>query len=231
VKSSPLAKEVTVIADRGFGDQALYELLKDKLGFNFIVRFRGIVKVTSAEGETKPAKDLVSANGRPLILRGASVTRAAREVGAVVCLKAKGMKEAWCLATSNGDRAGAEIVKLYGKRFTIEESYRNQKNLRRGMGLSETRISSPAQRDRMLLISAIAIVLITVPATAGEATGLDRTLKIKTVKTRMLSILNQGLFHYATLRRMRAVRAETLMAKFDELIRDQAIFREIFGLM
>ena len=227
----PVGVKVTVLADRGFGDQALYELLKDQLGFDFIVRFRGIVKVTSAEGETRPARDWVPASGRPLILRGASVTRAGREIGAVVCVKAKGMKDAWCLATSHGDKSGADIVKLYGKRFTIEESFRDQKNLRLGMGLSETRISAPARRDRMLLISAIAIVLLTILGAAGEATGLDRTLKTNTVKTRTLSLLNQGLFHYAALPRMRADRAEALMAKFGEMIREQAIFREIFGLI
>jgi len=227
----PEGVKVTVLADRGFGDQALYELLKDQLGFDFIVRFRGIVKVTSAEGETRPAKDWVPQSGRPLLLRGASVTKAGREIGAVVCVKAKGMKDAWCLATSHGEKPASEVVKLYGKRFTIEESFRDQKNIRLGMGLSETRISSPARRDRMLLVSAIAIVLLTLLGAAGEATGLDRTLKTNTVKTRTLSLLNQGIFHYAALPRMRQDRAEALMAKFGEMIRAHAIFREVFGLI
>jgi len=227
----PEGVKVTVLADRGFGDQALYELLKEQLGFDFVVRFRGIVKATSAEGETRPAKDWVPASGRPLLLKGASVTKVGREVGAVVCVKARGMKDAWCLATSHSDRPASEIVKLYGKRFTIEESFRDQKNIRLGMGFSETRISSPARRDRMLLVSAIAIVLLTILGAAGEATGLDRTLKTNTVKTRTLSLLNQGIFHYAALPRMREDRAEALMAKFGEMIRAHAIFREVFGLI
>jgi hypothetical protein len=227
----PEGVKVTILADRGFGDQALYELLKDQLGFDFVVRFRGLVKVTNSEGETKPAKDWVPASGRPLLLRHARVTKQGREIGAVVCVKAKKMKEAWCLATSHGDKPAAEIVKLYGKRFTIEESFRDQKNLRFGMGLSDTRIGSPARRDRMLLISAIAISLLTILGAAGEATGLDRTLKANTVKHRTLSLLNQGLFHYAALPRMRAERAEPLMAKFGEMLREQAVFCEIFGLI
>jgi hypothetical protein len=227
----PAGVKVTVLADRGFGDQALYELLKEQLGLDFVVRFRGIVKVTDAHGETRPAKDWVPATGRPLFLRGAKVTKAGRELGAVVCVKARGMKEAWHLATSHGDRTGAEIVALYGKRFTIEESFRDQKNLRFGMGLSDTRIGDPARRDRLLLISAIAISLLTILGAAGEATGLDRTLKTNTVKTRTLSLLNQGLFHYAALPRMRADRAEALMAMFDRMLREQAVFCEIFGLI
>jgi hypothetical protein len=59
----PPGTKVTVLADRGFGDQALYELLRDQIGFDFVVRFRGIVKVTTADGETKPAKAWVPAAG------------------------------------------------------------------------------------------------------------------------------------------------------------------------
>ncbi len=116
----PKGVKATVLADRGFGDQALYELLKDQLDLDFVVRFRGIIKVTSADGETKPAQDWVPANGRPLLLRGAQVTKTRRQLGAVVCVKAKGMKEAWHLATSHGDRTGAEVVELNGKQDSID---------------------------------------------------------------------------------------------------------------
>jgi hypothetical protein len=227
----PKGAKVTVLADRGFGDQALYELLRDQLGLDFVVRFRGIVKVTSADGVTLPAKDRVPATGRPLLLRGAKVTKRGRELGAVVCVKAKGMKEAWHLATSHGDKPASEIVALYGRRFTIEESFRDQKNLRFGMGLSETRIGDPDRRDRLLLISAIAIALLTILGAAGEAIGIDRYLKANTVKRRTISLLNQGLMHYGALPKMKLDMLEPLMAKFGELLREQRVFREIFGLI
>jgi hypothetical protein len=227
----PQGVKVTIIADRGFGDQAMYELLKEQLGFEFVVRFRGIIKVTSADGKTKSAVAWTPNNGRSLLLRGARVTKAGRELGAVVCLKAKGMKEAWHLATSHGAKTASEIVALYSRRFTIEESFRDQKNLRFGMGLSETRISSPDRRDRLLLVSAIAIALLTILGAAGEAIGIDKYLKTNTVKRRTLSLLNQGLFHYAALPRMKEERAKALMAKFGELLRAHRIFREVFGLI
>ena len=227
----PQGVKVTILADRGFADQAMYELLKEQLSFDFVVRFRGIVKVTSADGETKSAIAWTPNNGRSLLLRGARVTRRNRELGAVVCLKAKRMKEAWHLATSYADKTAAEMVALYSKRFTIEESFRDQKNLRFGMGLSETRISSPERRDRLLLVSAIAIALLTLLGAAGEAIGIDKYLKTNTVKHRTLSLLNQGLFHYAALPRMKEERAESLMAKFGELLREHRVFREVFGLI
>lgn len=227
----PPGTKVTVLADRGFGDQALYELLKDQLGFEFVVRFRGIVKVTSADGATKPAKDWVPGSGRPLLLRKARVTKTRREIGGVVCVKAKGMKEPWCLATSHEDKAGAEIVKLYGRRFTIEESFRDLKNLRFGMGLSDTRISTPERRDRILLVGAIAAALLTLLGAAGEAVGEDRRMKANTSKERTHSLLNQGLYYFDRLPGLREERARPLVAKFDELLRQHATFREIFGLI
>lgn len=36
----PEGAKVTLVADRGFGDQAIYELLKEQLGLDFVVRFR-----------------------------------------------------------------------------------------------------------------------------------------------------------------------------------------------
>jgi len=227
----PEGVKATVLADRGFGDQTLYELLKDQLDLDFVVRFRGVVKVTNADGETKPAKDWTPATGRPLLLRGARVTRAGRELGAVVCVKAKGMKDAWHLATSHGDKPASEIVALYGKRFTIEETFRDQKNLRFGMGLSETRIGDPARRDRLLLISALAVVLLTILGAAGEAIGIDKWLKTNTVKHRTISLVRQGLMHYAALPKMKLERFEPLMVKFGEMLRAQRVFREIFGLI
>jgi hypothetical protein len=227
----PANVRVTVLADRGFGDQALYELLKDQLGFDFIVRFRGAVTVADEHSVTKSAHEWVPETGRPRLLRKARVTKTRREVAAVVCVQAKGMKDPWCLASSHGEKSAADIVKLYGKRFTIEESFRDLKNLRFGMGLTNTRVSLPARRDRMLLVGAIAASLITLLGAAGEACGLDMRMKANTVKTRTHSLLNQGLFYFDWLLTMRDERARPLMQKFDELIREQVTFREVFGLI
>jgi Transposase DDE domain len=227
----PTTTKVTVLADRGFGDHKLYELLKDQLGFDFVIRFRGVIKVTDEHGETRPAKDWVPGTGRPRTLRKARDTKTQREGAAVVCVHAKGMAEPWHLATSREDLAGAAIVKLYGRRFTIEETFRDLKNLRFGMGLTDTRISSPERRDRILLVGAIAVSLLTLLGAAGESLGLDMKMKANTVKTRTNSLLNQGLFYFDCLLNMRDERARPLMQRFDELLRQHAATREIFGLI
>ncbi len=78
------------------------------------------MRVTDATGETKPAAEWVGKGGRARKLRGARVTAKGQQVGAVVCVHAKGMKEPWCLAASAPDASAAELVNHYAKRWTIE---------------------------------------------------------------------------------------------------------------
>jgi hypothetical protein len=66
------------------------------------------------------------------------------------------MKEPWCLATSLSGKTAAEIVKLYGRRFTIEETFRDTKDIRFGLGLSAMHIDRTDRSDRLLFLFAIA---------------------------------------------------------------------------
>jgi hypothetical protein len=222
--------KITLLADRGFGDQKLYRFLQT-LGWDFVIRFRGAIQVEDAEGTRKSANAWVPENGRATIIRGARVTRTRAEVPAVVVVHAKDMKEAWCLATTLCERRASEIVKLYGRRFTIEETFRDQKNFRFGLGLSATHIGSTERRDRLLLLAAIAQALLTLLGAAGEACGLDRLMKTNTSKKRTMSLLNQGLLLYAKIPNMVEDRLAPLMKAFDEGVRQHAIFRAVFGLI
>jgi hypothetical protein len=84
------------------------------------------------------------------------------------------MKEPWCLAASDGDASALTLIKYYAKRWTIEPHLRDTKDLRFGMGLSATRIGEPTRRDRLLLVNAFAVALLTMLGAAGEALGTDR---------------------------------------------------------
>jgi hypothetical protein len=184
--------ELTVLADRGFGDVARYEHL-DVLGCDYVIRFREDITV-EYKGEARPARKWLSPSGRARKLVGAKVTGKQGDVGAVVVVRAKGMKETWCLATSRADDTAAEIVAVYGRRFTIEESFRDEKDLRFGLGLAATHISDCGRRDRLLLLSAIAHALLTLLGAAAEAIGYDRLMKANTVKTRTHSLFRQGCY-------------------------------------
>jgi hypothetical protein len=222
--------KITVLADRGFGDQKLYALLQT-LGWDFVIRFRGVIQVESADGERKPAAKWLPPSGRATMIRGARVTRTRAKVPAVVVVHAPRMKEAWCLATTLSDAKAADIVKLYGRRFTIEETFRDQKNLRFGLGLSATHIGSTDRRDRLLLLAAIAQALLTLLGAAGEECGLDRLMKTNTSKKRTMSLLNQGINLYAAIPMMGEDRLAPLMKAYDAGVRRHEIFRAVFGVI
>lgn len=224
----PLDTRVTVLADRGFGDQDLYFNIAE-LGFKHVIRFRQIIRVESSTGEAKPAADWVPANGRPAMLRQARVTHDRSLVAAVVCIRAPNMKDAWCLASNIDDKSASELVKLYGRRFTIEETFRDAKNLRFGLGLSSTRIKNPRRRDRMLMLSAFAQALLTLLGAAAEEVGLDRTMKASTTKKRTHSLFRQGLHWYASIPAMRQERLELLMNAFGRIVSQHAVFTNAYG--
>jgi hypothetical protein len=52
------------------------------------------------------------------------------------------MKAAWCLAASNAEATAREITNYYARRWTIEPSFRDTKDLRFGMGLGAGLFSS-----------------------------------------------------------------------------------------
>ena len=226
----PAEVKVTVLADRGFADQKLYELLR-QVGFEYVIRFRQCITVTDAQGERRPAADWVPKAGHLRKLPLARVTADGTQVGAVVCVKKKGMKEPWCLATSSAQASGAEVVALYSRRFTIEESFRDIKDLRFGMGLSWVRIAEPDRRDRLLLLSALACALLTLLGAAGESLGMERYLKANTSKRRTYSLFRQGCMYYQAIPNMPEHRLLPLLERFAQLVCEQPVFRETLGLL
>jgi hypothetical protein len=225
---SPRTK-VVLLADRGFGDQKLYEYL-GSLGWEFIIRFRGCILVEDGNGQSQPAADWIG-SGRAKMIRGAYVTADRTAIPAVVVVHDKGMKEAWCLATSLDERNARDIVNLYGKRFTIEETFRDQKDLHFGLGLSATHIKNCARRDRLLFLVAIAHALLTLLGAASEKTGLDRTLKVNTSKKRTHSLFRQGIYWYNALPNMRDDWFRDLMGAWNTIVAEHHVFKEIFGVI
>ena len=224
----PKSVRLTVLADRGFGDQKFYALL-EQLKFDDVVRFRQCIQVADEKGEKRSAGEWVPDSGRALRLTGASVTQDNTPVPAVVCVKKKGMKEPWCLATSLKEATAAFVVGLYSKRFRTEETFRDMKDLRFGMGLSWVKVRSTDRRDRLLLVSALACALLTLLGAAGESLGMERYLKCNTVKTRTYSLFRQGCEYYQAIPMMPEDRLVPLMARFAELLSEQPVFREVFG--
>ncbi|TXT42262.1 MAG: transposase IS4 family protein [Methylocystaceae bacterium] len=226
----PEGVTVTILADRGFGDTKLFDFL-DTLGFSYVIRFRGNIYVSATDGETRAAAAWVGKGGRARKLRNAEVTAGRHKVGAVVCVKARDMKEAWCLAASDAEATAREIMNYYAKRWTIEPGFRATKDLRFGMGLSVLRIADPQRRDRLLLLNAFAIVIMTLLGASGESLGMDRHLKVNTAKHRTHSLFRQGCMLYELIPNMPDARLRPLVVRFHEYLNQHEAFNQTFATM
>jgi hypothetical protein len=221
--------KVCIVADRGFGDHKLYRLLTEQLHFDYIIRFRGNITVTAANGESRTAASWLGASGRARTLRGATVTAERYQVGTVVCVRDKDMKQAWCLAASSTDETATDLTRYYGSRWGIESGLRDAKDLRFGMGMAAMRVNAPERRDRLWLLNAFAVVLLTLLGAAGEAVGQDRLLKTNTAKRRTHSLFRQGCMLYELIPNMPEHRLRPLMDCFGAMLAAQPLFAKVFG--
>lgn len=222
---------VTIVADRGFMDVALFEGLRDELGFGYIIRLRGNVTVCAANGEKRRAAQWVGKGGRSRTLRKASLTAKAYPVPTIVCVQAKEMKESWCLAASDPTVKAAELTQYYGKRWGIETYFRDTKDIRFGLGMDAIHTKSTERRDRLFLLSAMAIVLLTLLGAACESVGYDRYLKANTVKRRTHSLFRQGLMIYELIPRMNNEWLTKIMNAFYEKIQEHRALSEMFSVI
>ncbi len=227
----PADIKVCIVADRGFGDQKLYQVLSEELKFDYVIRFRGNIQVTAADGEMRTAAAWVGTGGRARVLRDALVTAECYQVGSVLCVQDKAMKQAWCLAASSTDQTAKALISLYGKRWSIECGFRDTKDLRFGMGMASIHLSTPARRDRLWLLNAFAIMLLTLLGAAGEALGYDRYLKSNTAKRRTHSLFRQGCMLYDLIPNMPDLRLLPLVERFAAMLAELPVFAHTFGVV
>ena len=128
---------------------------------------------------------------------------------------------------SRGDGGG--LINHYAKRWTIEPAFRDTKDLRFGMGLSSTRVGEPMRRDRLLLVSAFAMALLTMLGAVGESLGMDRLLKSNTSKTRTHSLFRQGCMLYELIPNMPEHRLAPLIAAFAKAVSQTTAFSGVFA--
>ena len=91
------------------------------------------------------------------------------------------------------------------------------------------RISAPARRDRLWLIAALAIALLTPLGAAGEALGYDRHFKTNTAKRRTVSLFRQGCMLYELILTMPEQRLLSLLERFTAELEQLPAFKAVFG--
>ena len=99
------------------------------------------------------------------------------------------------------------------------------------MGLSSTRIGELMRRDRLLVVSAFAMALLTMLGATSESLGMDRLLKSNTSKTRSHSLFRQGCMLYELIPNMPETRLRPLVARFREYLSQHEAFIQTFAVV
>lgn len=216
----PRSTQVIVLADREFGTLNNMKHLKDMLGFDYILRIKRNFTVTDSLRKTKkPAFEWLR-SGEHACVENGYITVKEYPVKKVVICKEPGMKEMWCLACSLSDISTQNILTLYAKRWSTETSYRDEKDLQFGFGLKKSRVRCIKRRDRLLLLSAIAIIFLTLLGAASECVGFDKYIKSNTTRKRTHSLFAQGRCILELIQNMKRPWLNQILGAFQQFIQE-----------
>jgi hypothetical protein len=225
----PVGVTVTLLADRGFADQALMALLQ-RWGWSYVIRIRKNITVENAAGEAREASAWLRPDGRAVRLEGARITQDRTPIGCFVAVHDRRMKEPWLLACSADIFSSPMAIELYQKRFSIEETFRDQQDPRFGLGMDQVRCEAPAKRDRLMMLATMTQALLTLLGAAGEASGVDRTLSHKRNK-RQFSLYRQGKLYWELLPTMPEPYRTRLVVAFGQIIQQHLAFDQPLGYL
>lgn len=192
-----------LVTDAGFRGPWLKKVLA--LGWDFVSRVRGRVQVErrGAPGWV-PVKALWrEASARPRVLGEYALARYLPVEARLVAVWKKHPKkkplprvgrrqqravrsarEPWVLATSLRTLSAEDVVALYALRMRIEQTFRDQKCPRLGLGLDQVRTRSKQRVEVYLLLVAVAHYVASLIGAAAERVGLQRHFQANTVRTR-----------------------------------------------
>ena len=213
----PKGCKLVIITDAGFHNPWFKEVLK--LGWDYIGRIRGL-KHYSRDGKDylpcsdlyKFASEVVSYEGKVILTRKNKLEtnfylvkaklkgrKNRTKTGAVRKDKdskaySRSYREPWLLASSlKGRLAAKKVEKIYARRMTIEESFRDLKSSRYGLGLNEGRTRRKGRRDVLLLIAMLASIVAWLAGRLGEELNLQYQFQSNSVKhRRVISLFYLG---------------------------------------
>jgi len=157
----PEGLKVVILADRGFHKSRLFAFCRT-MRFDYVIRIKPDYWISAcrhrgllSELPVKPGTRRFWENvlcGRKGKVRQNIVVYYRRNLP-------ERRDEPWFLATSLKGTPG-QVVKLYGRRMEIEQSFRDKKNVNNGWGLRHMRLKTAEALDRLLLILAIAYMIL-----------------------------------------------------------------------
>jgi hypothetical protein len=134
------------------------------------------------------------------------------------------------LSNCRGQRAAMNPCAFWPDRCGFH-AHVDTKDLRFGMGMASIRVSTPERRDRLWLLNAFAVVLLTLLGAAGEALGYDRHLKSNTSKKRTHSLFRQGAMLYELIPMMPEPRLRPLVQRFEAMLLEIPVFAGVYGVI
>jgi DDE family transposase len=175
----PRPVKAIVLLDRGFKRVELIRHL-ERCGFSYVIRSGGNTSIEHPHYHGA-MQDLIGERGQWRDMNNVRLRKTRPVPTRVVALWEKDQAEPWYLTTNLSLPARA-IARLYGKRFQIEETFRDQKCSRLGFGLSEITMHSPERLETLLLIVALAHLLALFVGAIARQRGLDRGFRANTVQ-------------------------------------------------
>lgn len=197
-KMVPTGCQVIVMTDAGFRSGWFQRVAAQ--GWNWIGRIRNRDLVCGAGSAWQRAKSFYAqattsardlgrftyVRSNPIACRLALIKQAGKgrhrlnmygkkRTGRQSMKNARSQREPWLLASSMGlAHLGAQaIVKLYGQRMRIEQSFRDLKNPRVGMGLSSARSRERMRLEMLLLLAHLASFVLRLIGEAAKQQQLE----------------------------------------------------------
>jgi len=206
----PRAKPV-LVTDAGFKGPWMKKVLKR--GWNFVSRVRGRVMVRRDGGKWMSVKNLWAtapkratdagmhelARSNPVAVRIVTQQRkrpwnkALPSVGRRKKRNIKSAKEPLIIATSLAEPCAKTVADIYGLRWQIEMTFRDQKCVRFGRGLDAIRTKKVERARAYMLLAVLAHYVAYVIGEMAERAGFGRHFQANTEKRRrVLSVVRLG---------------------------------------
>lgn len=149
---------VTILADRGFGRTEMARVCRS-LQLHYIIRIRPSVWISSARFTGRLA-DYPIRRGQRHLLRNVSYRKERPVVQHVAVVWLADQTEPWYLMTDEEHLKAQALSKVFSRRMTIEEYFRDTKSKRNGFALRLIQIKHSQRLSRFLLILALAYILL-----------------------------------------------------------------------
>lgn len=169
------AVHATILCDRGFRRVSWVRLLQT-LQLGFVVRLMSDVSVEIAPGLKVALEDILLTPGQVLDLGPVPLRADGAATVRVIGYWAPGAHEPWWLATSETGDA-RRVLKLYDRRMTVEQLFRDTKGRRFGGKLFWTHFRDPDALARFFALLGVALLIWMLIGLA--ATRRDPSLRLR----------------------------------------------------